>query len=85
MNEKRPQYINYGTLGFVVGHEITHGFDDLGHNFDKGGNLNDWWDKKTKEQYIKQTKCLVYQYGNYSSEEVGERVSLQQKYQKITS
>lgn len=77
MNEKRPQYINYASLGFVVGHEITHGFGDQGHQFDKDGNFINWWDKKTKEQFVERTNCLIYQYGNYSL--VGEKVSFEKK------
>ncbi|XP_043483808.1 neprilysin-2-like [Leptopilina heterotoma] len=75
MNDKRPQYINYANLGFVVGHEITHGFGDQGHEFDKSGHFYDWWDKTTKQQFIEKTKCLVYQYGNFSKDEIGEKLN----------
>ncbi|XP_015116946.1 neprilysin-2 isoform X2 [Diachasma alloeum] len=67
----RPKYMNYGAIGFVIGHEITHGFDDQGRQFDKEGNLVDWWAPSTKEKYLAKAQCMIDQYGNYSVEEVG--------------
>ncbi|XP_063988790.1 neprilysin-2 isoform X2 [Diachasmimorpha longicaudata] len=67
----RPRYMNYGAIGFVIGHEITHGFDDQGRQFDKEGNLVDWWAPSTKEKYLAKAQCIIDQYGNYSVEEVG--------------
>ncbi|XP_013133397.1 PREDICTED: membrane metallo-endopeptidase-like 1 [Papilio polytes] len=66
----RPAYMNYGAIGFVIGHEITHGFDDQGRQFDKDGNLVDWWQEETKEQYLTKAKCIIDQYSNYTAEEV---------------
>ena len=57
-NVNRPRYMNYGALGFVVGHEITHGFDDVGSKFDGDGNLVDWWQPETKEKYLE--RALLY-------------------------
>ena len=68
--------MNYGAIGFVIGHEITHGFDDQGRQFDKDGNLVDWWAPSTKEQYLKRAECIIHQYGNYTVEEVGLNVSV---------
>ena len=48
----RPKYMNYGAIGWVIGHEITHGFDDQGRQFDADGNLVDWWHPETKSRYI---------------------------------
>jgi membrane metallo-endopeptidase-like protein 1 len=45
----RPRYMNYGAIGFVIGHEITHGFDDQGRQFDKNGNLVEWWPQKLRK------------------------------------
>lgn len=70
-NNDRPRYMNYGAIGFVIGHEITHGFDDQGRQFDKEGNLVDWWAYETKENYLERAECIVNQYGNYTVEEVG--------------
>lgn len=66
--------MNYGAIGFVIGHEITHGFDDQGRQFDKEGNLVDWWEPETKMQYLKRAECIIYQYGNYTVKEVGMNV-----------
>lgn len=71
----RPRYMNYGAIGFVIGHEITHGFDDQGRQFDKDGNLVDWWQEDTKKAFIKKAQCIINQYGNYSVPEVGLNVS----------
>uniref|UniRef100_A0A146LYT5 Neprilysin-2 n=1 Tax=Lygus hesperus TaxID=30085 RepID=A0A146LYT5_LYGHE len=69
-SEDRPNYMNYGAIGFVIGHEITHGFDDQGRTFDKEGNLRDWWHESTKEKYIEKAKCIIEQYGNYTDSQV---------------
>ncbi|XP_066597327.1 neprilysin-2 isoform X2 [Prorops nasuta] len=66
----RPRYMNYGAIGFVIGHEITHGFDDQGRQFDNEGNLVDWWAPETKENYLERAECIIHQYGNYTVEEV---------------
>ncbi|KAJ9599169.1 hypothetical protein L9F63_010346 [Diploptera punctata] len=70
-NSERPRYMNYGAIGFVIGHEITHGFDDQGRQFDKEGNLVEWWEPATKEKYLEKAKCIIEQYGNYTEEETG--------------
>ncbi|XP_014207883.1 neprilysin-2 [Copidosoma floridanum] len=66
----RPKYMNYGAIGFVMGHEITHGFDDQGRQFDKEGNLVEWWEEETKNKYLKKAECIIHQYGNYTASEV---------------
>jgi predicted metalloendopeptidase len=70
-NSERPRYMNYGAIGFVIGHEITHGFDDQGRQFDKDGNLVEWWEPDTKKKYLEKAKCIIEQYGNYTEEETG--------------
>jgi len=62
----RPKYMNYGAIGWVIGHEITHGFDDQGRQFDEEGNLVDWWHPETKKRYLKKAQCIISQYGNYT-------------------
>ena len=49
-SSERPLYMNYGAIGWVIGHEITHGFDDQGKQFDQDGNLVDWWQKETTDR-----------------------------------
>ncbi|XP_035795572.1 neprilysin-2-like isoform X1 [Anopheles albimanus] len=66
----RPKYMNYGAIGFVIGHEITHGFDDQGRQFDKNGNLVDWWQADTKKAYLEKARCIIEQYGNYTEPNV---------------
>lgn len=67
--------MNYGAMGFVIGHEITHGFDHTGRQLDKEGNHLDWWKPETKKNYLNRTECIINQYGNYTAEDVGINVS----------
>lgn len=67
---ERPRYMNYGAIGFVIGHEITHGFDDQGRQFDLNGNLVDWWQANTKTAYLEKARCIIEQYGNFTEENV---------------
>ncbi|XP_072047750.1 neprilysin-1-like [Amphiura filiformis] len=60
-----PWYLNYGGIGMVIGHEITHGFDDRGRQYDMEGNLKDWWSNYSVENFKKRTKCMIDQYDNY--------------------
>lgn len=57
--------INYGGIGAVIGHEITHGFDDQGSRFDKDGNLNEWWTAEDRERFKKLSDQLVEQFNAY--------------------
>ena len=57
--------VNYGGIGAVIGHEMTHGFDDQGRQFDAAGNLRDWWTKKSAAEYDKRRKAVVAQYNEY--------------------
>ncbi|CAH1248351.1 MME [Branchiostoma lanceolatum] len=66
-----PRYLNYGGIGAVIGHEITHGFDDSGRQFDKEGNLNLWWDPAVAEEFKKAAQCVMDQYSMYQFEEAG--------------
>lgn len=53
---------NYGDMGSTIGHELTHGFDNQGRQFDKDGNLRDWWTKDDELKFTERTQCLVNQY-----------------------
>jgi putative endopeptidase len=57
--------VNYGGIGMVIGHELTHGFDDEGRQFDANGNLNNWWTKTDEENFKKQSKKFVDLYNSY--------------------
>ncbi|KAL7013331.1 hypothetical protein ACKWTF_015335 [Chironomus riparius] len=61
----RPRFMNYGAIGVVIGHEITHLFDDQGSQFDLDGNLVDWWQVETKKAYLEKARCIIDQYSNY--------------------
>uniref|UniRef100_A0A3Q2PSZ3 Neprilysin n=1 Tax=Fundulus heteroclitus TaxID=8078 RepID=A0A3Q2PSZ3_FUNHE len=58
--------LNYGGIGMVIGHEITHGFDDNGRNYDKDGDLKDWWTPDSTHRFLELSKCIVDQYSNFS-------------------
>ncbi|XP_055356519.1 membrane metallo-endopeptidase-like 1 [Paramacrobiotus metropolitanus] len=61
-----PHYLNYGGIGFLVGHELTHGFDNTGASFDPEGARRLWWTKKTGEEYERRAKNIVQQYDKYT-------------------
>ncbi len=54
--------VNYGAIGMVIGHELTHGFDDQGRKFDAHGNLRDWWTAEDAKQYDERGKCIADEY-----------------------
>ncbi|MGV7211109.1 M13 family metallopeptidase [Oxalobacteraceae bacterium A2-2] len=58
--------VNYGAIGAVIGHEISHGFDDQGAQYDGDGNLRDWWTKADHKNFAARTKMLVRQYKQFS-------------------
>ncbi|MFN5492975.1 MAG: M13 family metallopeptidase [Bacteroidota bacterium] len=57
--------VNYAGIGAVIGHELTHGFDDQGSQFDEEGNMKNWWTDKDKEAFTARTQVLVKQFNNY--------------------
>ena len=61
-NATADDAVNYGGIGAVIGHEISHGFDDQGSQFDELGNLRDWWTKDDHQKFAVKTKALVAQY-----------------------
>jgi putative endopeptidase len=65
-NATADDAVNYGGIGAVIGHEISHGFDDQGSQFDELGNLRDWWTKDDHAKFAVKTKALVAQYAAYS-------------------
>ena len=59
---KEDDAANYGDMGATIGHELTHGFDDQGRQFDKDGNLKDWWTKEDEQKFNDRADCTVKQY-----------------------
>jgi putative endopeptidase len=57
---------NYGAIGGVIGHEITHGFDDQGSQFDKDGNLKNWWTERSAKEFARRAGCVAQQFDSYA-------------------
>jgi len=64
-DQKQDDAVNYGHIGAVIGHELTHGFDDEGRKFDAKGNLSDWWTPEDTKKFETRADCLVNEYGNF--------------------
>ena len=62
---KQDDAVNYGHIGAVIGHELTHGFDDEGKKFDAKGNLSDWWTADDTKKFVARTDCIVNEYGDF--------------------
>jgi len=65
---KADDAINYGGMGAAIGHEITHGFDDAGSQFDAKGNLRDWWTKDDRKNFDERASCVQKQFDGYEVE-----------------
>jgi putative endopeptidase len=57
--------VNFGGIGLVIGHELTHGFDDQGRKFDPHGNLRDWWTEEDGKEFEKRVRCVADEYSNF--------------------
>jgi putative endopeptidase len=57
--------VNFGGIGLVIGHELTHGFDDQGRKFDPTGNLRDWWTEQDGKEFEKRVSCVADEYSNF--------------------
>ncbi len=57
--------VNFGGIGLVIGHELTHGFDDQGRKFDPQGNLHDWWSAEDGKEFEKRAGCVADEYSNF--------------------
>ena len=64
---KMDDAVNYGGIGGVIGHEMTHGFDDQGSQFAANGNLANWWTDQDRAEFDKRTDCIANQYGEYTA------------------
>nr|XP_046909765.1 neprilysin-1-like [Dermatophagoides farinae] len=70
-----PKSLNYGGIGVVIGHEITHGFDDRGRQFDKNGNMKQWWNNRTIKRFRERAQCIIDQYSSYVLEDINANVN----------
>ncbi len=68
-NPAADDAVNYGAIGMVIGHEITHGFDDSGRQYDAKGNLKDWWTKQDAKNYLARSEGVVKQFSAYEGVE----------------
>ncbi|GFO22719.1 endothelin-converting enzyme 1, partial [Plakobranchus ocellatus] len=75
LSEKFPDSMNYGAIGVVIGHEITHGFDDKGSQYDKDGKLRMWWQPEDRARFREKCKCIIDQYGNFTDELAGMKLN----------
>lgn len=66
-NKDATDAVNFGSMGMVVGHEITHGFDDQGRQFDADGNLKDWWTDKVGKDFVQRAECVKKQFDGYTA------------------
>ncbi len=64
-SNKADDAVNYGGIGAVIGHELTHAFDDEGRQFDANGNLRDWWQKQDEERFQKLADCIDEEYSSF--------------------
>jgi endothelin-converting enzyme/putative endopeptidase len=64
-DKQREDAMNFGGIGVVIGHELTHGFDDQGRKFDPEGNLRDWWTEQDGKEFEKRASCVADEYGNF--------------------
>lgn len=71
----QPNYMNFGGIGYIIGHEITHGFDNLGRNFDASGSVGSWWGMVTNARFQQKSKCITNQYENYVVPEVNLKLN----------
>jgi Peptidase family M13 len=66
--------LDYGAIGSILGHELTHGFDNTGRLYDENGNYRPWWTNRTAVEYEKRTECFVQQYNKFRIPELHANV-----------
>jgi predicted metalloendopeptidase len=64
-DKKMDDAVNFGGIGLVIGHELTHGFDDQGRKYDAQGNLRDWWTAEDGKEFEQRASCIANEYGNF--------------------
>ncbi|CAI4221414.1 unnamed protein product [Auanema sp. JU1783] len=70
-----PSSMNFGGIGVVIGHEITHGFDDRGRLYDNLGNIRQWWDNVTIAKFEEKAECIEKQYSEYLLEQIAMKIN----------
>uniref|UniRef100_A0A3P9NY71 Endothelin converting enzyme like 1 n=1 Tax=Poecilia reticulata TaxID=8081 RepID=A0A3P9NY71_POERE len=77
-NPEFPQSLNYGGIGAIIGHELTHGYDDWGGQYDRYGNLKQWWTQESYRKFQKKAECIVKLYDNFTvyNQKVNGRLTL---------
>ncbi|CAI5440720.1 unnamed protein product [Caenorhabditis angaria] len=70
-----PSSMNFGGIGVVIGHEITHGFDDRGRLYDNLGNIRQWWDNATISKFESKAQCIEKQYSSYVLEQISMQIN----------
>ncbi|KAK1899936.1 Endothelin-converting enzyme-like 1, partial [Dissostichus eleginoides] len=77
-NPEFPQSLNYGGIGAIIGHELTHGYDDWGGQYDRHGNLKQWWTEESYTKFQKKAECIVKLYDNFTvyNQKVNGRLTL---------
>lgn len=65
-DQSYPKSLNYGAMGVIMGHELSHAFDDQGREYDQYGNLHKWWNNETIDKFNEKTNCIVAQYSQYN-------------------
>ncbi|XP_026219875.1 endothelin-converting enzyme-like 1 [Anabas testudineus] len=77
-NPEFPQSLNYGGIGAIIGHELTHGYDDWGGQYDRHGNLKQWWTEDSYRKFQKKAECIVKLYDNFTvyNQRVNGRLTL---------
>jgi putative endopeptidase len=66
-DKRMDDAVNFGAIGAVIGHELTHGFDDQGRQFDANGNLRDWWTTRDAQEFESRASCFVREYSNFTA------------------
>uniref|UniRef100_A0A3Q1F5L1 Endothelin converting enzyme-like 1 n=1 Tax=Acanthochromis polyacanthus TaxID=80966 RepID=A0A3Q1F5L1_9TELE len=77
-NPEFPQSLNYGGIGAIIGHELTHGYDDWGGQYDRHGNLKQWWTEESYRKFQRKAECIVKLYDNFTvyNQKVNGRLTL---------
>ncbi|XP_038134571.1 endothelin-converting enzyme-like 1 isoform X4 [Cyprinodon tularosa] len=77
-NPEFPQSLNYGGIGAIIGHELTHGYDDWGGQYDRHGNLKQWWTQESYRKFQRKAECIVKLYDNFTvyNQKVNGRLTL---------